>query len=353
MLIVTCTSILAVDFRIFPRRFAKAENWGTSLMDLGVGSFVFSAGLVSARVALASTLSPKPNRPSSLHQVLSSIRHSLPLLALGLLRLLSVKNLDYAEHVSEYGVHWNFFFTLSLLGPSVVLFDHLPVPYEATALLLATIYEILLNSTDLTAFILTAPRTDLLSQNREGVCSFVGYLAIFLAGRGTGVSVLAPPERKTATKAAGLQQQLRKERTALLSSLGTRAVAWSALYIGATSYYGGNLRVSRRMANLPYVLWVVGFNNAQVLLFALVEAVCFGPDGGESSSKIMQAFNSNGLVVFLVANLLTGLVNMGLDTLGMSALGAVAVLIIYAGCVTGFAMGMRRSGCEDQVVMGW
>ena len=41
-----------------------------------------------------------------------------PLWLLGFCRLLSVKSTGYHEHVTEYGIHWNFFFTLVIVRVS-------------------------------------------------------------------------------------------------------------------------------------------------------------------------------------------------------------------------------------------
>lgn len=361
-MIVTCLAILAVDFRVFPRRFAKAENWGTSLMDLGVGSFVFSAGVVSARSLLKARLSAANEPSASLtNRILSSIRHSIPLLVLGLIRLYSVKGLDYAEHVTEYGVHWNFFFTLAFLPPFVELSDilaaHIIPSHEALSLLLAIAYEVVLDNTDLKRYILISPRgPDLLSKNREGVFSFIGYLSIFLAGRGTGMMIMpsSTPSQSKSIKAVAANELAWKERRSLVRNLLIQSTCWTLLYISSTTYIGLGLRVSRRLANLPYVLWVNAFNNAQLLLFCLIETACF-PEAykthdadaiSRSTSKIMQAFNKNGLAVFLIANLMTGIINLSLKTLDMGSPSAMGVLIGYAMCVTGVALLLDKTGIK-------
>ena len=343
MMVITCIAILAVDFPVFPRRFAKVENWGTSLMDLGVGSFVFSAGVVSARSVLRSGRSIGP----LWRRLLSSVRHSIPLIVLGLVRLYSVKGLDYAEHVTEYGVHWNFFFTLGFLPPFAEVFDSLTafVPwYDALALGVAVSYQIALESTDLKAYILVSPRgPDLLSKNREGVFSFLGYLAIFLAGRATGVRAI-PSSTSSASSPA-------QDRKSVLGKLAIQSLVWSGLFFFNSTYamgYGAGLPVSRRLANMPYVLWVCAFNNAQLLLFCLLETVFFFGKQGKvedvsfATSRILSAFNRNGLAIFLIANLLTGLVNLGVNTLDASTPQALAILIGYSALLTAVALWLDK-----------
>eukprot|EP00906_Rhabdomonas_costata_P008500 RCo012104 len=107
LLLSTCLALLAVDFAVFPRRFSKTEGFGYSVMDLGAGSFVFSNALVYGGLKMGRD-GPGP----ALWRQLSP---ALPLLVMGAVRLVSLKRLGYPEVHSEYGVHWNFFFTLATM----------------------------------------------------------------------------------------------------------------------------------------------------------------------------------------------------------------------------------------------
>lgn len=107
----TAIAILAVDFVIFPRRLAKAETYGSGLMDVGVGTFMMAHGITAPEARCQSER--KLSLRSNLKLLLATLRNILPLLVIGLLRLIFVKNTDYQEHVTEYGVHWNFFFTIA------------------------------------------------------------------------------------------------------------------------------------------------------------------------------------------------------------------------------------------------
>jgi hypothetical protein len=186
MMILTIISILAVDFPVFPRRYVKCETFGTSVMDMGVGAFVLSASLVSRQARRVQctddnddkeetvTSSPTPSinnqekisrksrrnsetsittKQHSVPTVTSPSSSSLlssrssnnynkrcgrytkltalwettlavsPLLALGFIRLIAHALVNYQVHESEYGRHWNFFFTMASVAILATLLE--------------------------------------------------------------------------------------------------------------------------------------------------------------------------------------------------------------------------------------
>lgn len=295
MMIITVICILAVDFGVFPRAFAKCESWGTSLMDLGVGSFVVSHGTVS--------IGKRAWR--------KTVRRMLPLLVLGAVRVALVKGTEYPEHVSEYGVHWNFFITLALVLPALDAAQRLvPAWLLAPAgFALSALYEVALRGSPLGAWALSDARApDLFSRNKEGIASMPGYLALGLVGLDIGHVV----------RAGGGSDSRR--RLQLQRALLRRAIAWWAIYVAVQAY----LAPSRRLANLPYVLWVSAFNASFVLGFRAVL------DGlGADVPALLERINARSLIVFLLANVATGVVNLSLRTMECSAPVALGVLLVY------------------------
>ncbi|CAI5756458.1 unnamed protein product [Candida verbasci] len=333
MLIITNLAILAVDFPIFPRRFAKVETWGTSMMDLGVGSFVFSMGLVNSRQLIKNYTSYKFKLSNYVNVIKTNTIKSIPLLVLGLIRLVSVKQLDYQEHVTEYGIHWNFFITLGCLPIILGVLDPIlnVLSKSIIALTILVIYEVVLSKYKVLEFILTENNrlNNFITMNKEGVFSFIGYFTIFIFGQSFGSFVLTNYKTRNNLVTIGKTKATTKNSSWLTVST-TQGLIYSTIiyhalfYIVQNSTIFGN--ISRRICNLPYVLWVVSYNSTLLLGYNLIEK--FIPS--KQFSYILDSINNNGLIIFLIANLLTGLVNMTINTLKTEDKISLMILTGYA-----------------------
>ncbi|QRV98928.1 hypothetical protein RhiJN_26947 [Ceratobasidium sp. AG-Ba] len=427
MMLMTVLCILAVDFPVFPRELGKCESWGVSVMDLGVGSFVFSQGLVSA---IPMIKNPAMLRAAVIPKLLVTLKKVAPVFVLGLVRVLAVKGTEYPEHVTEYGVHWNFFITLALLPPVSVLFHPLIVhiPLSILGLFVTLVHQIVLNNTPLQLWALGNDRSSLLSQNKEGIVSFVGYLALHLLGLAIGTLILPPspshfrralsalsnlnpsaaPSRAPSPARLYVDNDLHMGRRAptpdssddeddtprprpapipvrdeprkrgkAAIELCSYAVVWWTLFFIGSMVGDGTQSVSRRLANTLYVLWVAAFNTSFLLGYVLLDSVFARPShlhatrsssfpaakerlsasspmrnsftapsfkfpaGSDSireralltetdSSGLLAAINLNGLPLFLVANVATGLVNMSIRTMYAADGDAIVILLMYA-----------------------
>lgn len=301
LMFMTFIAILAVDFQVFPRRFVKTETQGYSLMDVGAASFVVAAGLVS------------PRSRGRAQNAKKLILRMIPLLLMGFLRLLTHKGIDYQEHVSEYGVHWNFFFTLSMLSPAACL---VPGPSLVLPLSILSVYQLAL-SHGLQEWVVQAPRAcattslacNLLIANREGVLGSISYASLYLISEWIGAHFIW-------TKASV------KRSIQLMFCLG-------CVWIVLTEVMG--MPVSRRTTNAPFIAWILFINLLQ--LFAIDCVV----GRGARVPPWMEAVNENGLIMFVVANLLTGLTNVSINTLSVPDGMALGILFLYIHAVGGFA----------------
>ncbi|XP_057520905.1 uncharacterized protein At4g17910 [Amaranthus tricolor] len=302
-----CVCILAVDFQIFPRKFAKTETYGTSWMDLGVGSFVVTNALVSRQARNVYSGGWK-----------AALQSSGPLIVLGFLRLLSTSGVDYQVHVGEYGVHWNFFFTLaavSLLSSSINIH---PQYCGILGLFILIGYQILLVQ-GLNTYLLSDVRgMDIISQNKEGIYSIFGYFGMYLLSVHMGYQLFFKNNHS-----ASRRDSLTRKGVFAISLL-----LW-LLTLVLDQYVE---EVSRRMCNMAYVMLVLAVNFEVLAIFMLSE---FTP--GNNFTVLEDAFNQNQLASFLLANLLTGLVNLSMDTLTASSIQAFAILVLYTSVLCFFA----------------
>lgn len=315
--LITAVCILAVDFQHFPRKLAKTETYGFGLMDVGVGLYVFSNGIISSDVRQTTKMSWDLLKKTFLN--------NSPLIILGFSRFFVTNQIDYQQHVSEYGVHWNFFITLAItkiIGTIIMSFLQCPDNSKYAAIVVVVVHETFLQL-GLSDYVMNSKRDNFLSANREGIISIPGYVALYLASVYLGRVLIFNEE------ISRVKDLIKK--TIKLGILA--AFFWKMIYV-CEKMFG----VSRRLANMGYVMWILSIGATMVTLFIFLEIfyhiIQFERNkSGEPISTygpiIISSINYNGLLFFLLANLLTGLVNIIFQTMLIDILGCLVILILY------------------------
>lgn len=303
--VLTVIAILAVDFKIFPRQFAKTSNFGFSLMDSGVGLFIYSNGIVA------------PETKSRRNPMRKSIKGSVILLLLGIGRLFVTKQIDYNVAEIEYGVHWNFFFTLAFtkIFTSLVL-NFFKIRYiYVNALSLIISHEILLQA-GLQNFVINNKREEyFISQNKEGIVSLLGYVSIYLFSVYFGY----------------ILNKYKNKNSFQITSIFFFA---SGLSLLLSLIFQNVHEISRRLANAAYCFWVLFVGIFMTGLYYVMQVIQESRFRSNKSNYVFSPFifesvNFNGLIFFLLGNVLTGLVNLCMITWTQNDFVSLLILFCY------------------------
>ena len=459
-MILTLICILAVDFPIFPRRMAKTETYGISLMDIGIGLFIICSGITSTycrahdrvcscvECSASTPLEQVPNRRSNSTKTswglngtkvaakylsllcswvgiggvdLRHIVQRVIVLMLGIGRYLILTALNYHVHVSEYGAHWNFFVSLFAVWSVADIVNYCGCrffpsvyynnAYKSVVCLFALFcYQCLLLTSyavdsDASSGTLSRGGTNVtllsfadyilsddfdrhvasvVDANKEGIYSLFGYLTLYWCSEiYSRHCVFAPYNRVNVIvsdlcesmngKRHGDKEEMQPSeihvriRTIFIDVLKTHV--WIIAAVLGLWYVSDQFiqPCSRRLCNLSYILCVFFFFVVLTTANLVFEGIVILPARGLISSTlakdivdievlvshihlstgkytvlqhivetnsvlVLNMFNKYQLYCFLCGNLLTGFVNLSIDTIHTTSPTAVCILLIYSAC---------------------
>ncbi|CAF2077470.1 unnamed protein product [Rotaria magnacalcarata] len=210
----------------------------TCRMDLGVGLFAISHGMVSSEAR---------NKQINVKEL---FLENIILFILGFIRLIVVKYFSYVEHVSEYGIHWNFFLTLCFMK----LIGHCLLKITKNLISLIVVVMIfhefiLLKYFHVDNYLMSSNnvRKNFIDANREGIFSLGGYVCLYLIGVFIG-RIIIHDESKQKFKQMGLQ-----------------------LFLGMVFLCVINWNSSRKLCNLSYVSSTAGLACMSLACFSITQ----------------------------------------------------------------------------------
>lgn len=350
-MLLTCLSILAVDFRIFPRRFAKTETFGISLMDVGIGGFIISSALTSKFAR------GKVNVPNKF--ISFSIKNIIVLI-LGFGRMAAIRLFNYHSKASEYGTSWNFFVTLFLVWTISDIFKSL-FPRRIlplVAIIILCIYQFLLSYTNLQYFVFSASRERFFSSNREGILSLLAFVPLYLlvesysyyviweSGVGNtsnaNISLENIENNSNISSDEQIKNYNRDENIIIFGNsipnniikicknLSYTSICLWILWIISSSHIQPT---SRRLSNITYVLLILAMSSIILLVTIIADYI----GGVNTRIIVLESIANSQLEIFILCNLITGIVNMSINTIYMDKATSLTILSLYGLFITSIA----------------
>lgn len=309
ILFFSIVGILAIDFSVAPRAIGKSKTFGASAMDTGVGAFIASN-------AFASSDSKYKGMAINLPKMILKLA---PILFIAFGRLVAVFVTGYPVDNIEYGFHWNFFFSLFIakLFGQILVRSLSRVPPAVIGVTIAAIYEIKLSDSEFMEYLLDfAPqRHGFLDQNKEGFYSSFGMLSLYLIFVQIGRFLL--PRTK---------QGFNFTKTCAKLSV----MAWVAVFIincFGHMIFHSFIWPSRRIGNFGYTIWMIA------TMLGLLASCSLGNDlrchYSFEMPSLLKRMNQTQLPIFMLANLLTGMINLSMQTKKQSTITGYAILSSY------------------------
>ncbi|VDN20036.1 unnamed protein product [Gongylonema pulchrum] len=267
--LATTTAILAVDFDVFPRRFAKTSIYGRSIMDLGTATFVYCFAVVDVfrefPGRIRSSIAPGYSATLSSQVYVHMNPKNFPVAGMK----------GFTVAVSSYfPIKPSSAFVLILFGViRTVALRLVHYPYQAVVdvlgrrfhlllgIIIAVTYQYFLTGQRLQMYLLSGKikRSDFLAKNREGISSVLGYLSIYYFASAIAsflFSEIAP--HNYCSNEIHLNKAEKRKRLGIWFSALFKVLLIAGLLFFiqkiAEQHVGPP---SRRIANVPYVLEMV------------------------------------------------------------------------------------------------
>lgn len=158
------------------------------------------------------------------------------------------------------------------------------------------------------------PRHSFVEANREGLVSVTGFVSLYLISVYIGSIVY---------KNQYLELNQYKNYIFKMSR-----IIFISFILTFISIY--TTKISRRLSNIGYISWIVSLASSTLAISSIV--FDFIMQIVIKSNKIPILFdliNYNGLIFFLISNLLTGFVNIFLDPRSRNIFESIIILLIY------------------------